>query len=143
MATEGTLSSQESMLEELQTQNQLLREQNKLLQELLNHTPSKQMVDAGFKEQVQHLEVLSKAQRRAQIASWIKFFLIAFAIVYLFYLVSQLQSSFTDITNTISTYLDTFSSEIKDFQGSFSDIEETMTQMKEFFDQLGSFFRLG
>ena len=78
-------NAQTMIINQFGQQNQLLAQQNRLLQELLNKTPDKEEIRAEFDEQQKHLSTISKIQKSGYIWNWVEFALIALAILLLFY----------------------------------------------------------
>ena len=134
-------SSQESnaqtmIINQLVQQNQLLAQQSRLLQELLNKTPDKEEIRAEFDEQQKHLSTISKIQKSGYIWNWVEFALIALAILLLFYGMYRIWSYFASLNIMLSQYAERFSS-------SFGGLQQTLEQIEEFFTNLKDFLHIG
>ena len=128
--------SQKMIINQLVQQNQLLAQQNRLLQELVNKTPDKEDIRADFSEQKKHLSSIAKIQKTSYIWNWVEFALIALAILLLFYGMYRIWSYFASLNIMLSQYAERFSS-------SFGGLQQTLEQIEEFFTKLKDFLHLG
>lgn len=128
--------SQKMIINQLAQQNQLLAQQNRLLQELVNKTPDKEDIRADFSEQKKHLSSIAKIQKTSYIWNWVEFALIALAILLLFYGMYRIWSYFASLNIMLSQYAERFSS-------SFGGLQQTLEQIEEFFTKLKDFLHLG
>ena len=129
-------NAQTMIIHQLNQQNQLLAQQNRLLQELLDKTPDKTEVRAGFDEQQKQLASINKIQQSEYIWSWVKFALMALAILLVFYGMYRIWSYFATLNTMLAQYAERFSS-------SFGGLEETLQEIQEFFLKLKDFLRIG
>ena len=131
------------ILLQLQEQNRLLQEQNTLLKALVEKTPDKKTVDDGFKEQKRHLEFLTKAQRTETTFSWIRFALIAIAVIVIFVLLFKAWQYFQSVASTFEQFSETLNQYAEQFSSSFGKLDESLQDISEFFGKFRDFFHLG
>ncbi len=133
---ESDIDPQTAMILQLQQQNALLQEQNKMLKELVENTPDRKEVQEGFKEQRRHLEVITRTQKTDYVWGWIKFALIAILVIFLLYGVFRLYRYFNNISQTLGEISERFSS-------AFGGLEEKLGKIQEFYEKLKEFFHIG
>lgn len=133
---ESDIDPQTAMILQLQQQNALLQEQNKMLKELVENTPDRKEVQEGFKEQRRHLEVITRTQKTDYVWGWIKFALIAILVIFLLYGVFRLYRYFNNISQTLGEISERFSS-------AFDGLEEKLGKIQEFYEKLKEFFHIG
>lgn len=133
---ESDIDPQTAMILQLQQQNALLQEQNKMLKELVENTPDRKEVQEGFKEQRRHLEVITRTQKTDYIWGWIKFALIAILVLVLLYGMWRVYSYFNSISQTLG--------EISErFNATFGGLEEKLGKIQEFYEKLKEFLHIG
>ena len=136
-------NAQTMIIHQLNQQNQLLAQQNRLLQELLDKTPDKNEIRAGFDDQQKQLVSISKTQQSEYVWSWVKFALMALAILLMFYGMYRIWSYFATLNTMLSQYAEMLSQYADRFSSSFGGLEETLEQIQEFFVKLKEFLRIG
>ncbi|MBR0343267.1 MAG: hypothetical protein IJH64_13670 [Oscillospiraceae bacterium] len=136
-------NAQTMIIHQLNQQNQLLAQQNRLLQELLDKTPDKNEIRAGFGDQQKQLVSISKTQQSEYVWSWVKFALMALAILLMFYGMYRIWSYFATLNTMLSQYAEMLSQYAERFSSSFGGLEETLEQIQEFFVKLKEFLRIG
>ncbi|MDO5137303.1 MAG: hypothetical protein Q4D71_02485 [Oscillospiraceae bacterium] len=136
-------NAQTMIIHQLNQQNQLLAQQNRLLQELLDKTPDKNEIRAGFDDQQKQLVSISKTQQSEYVWSWVKFALMALAILLMFYGMYRIWSYFATLNTMLSQYAEMLSQYAERFSSSFGGLEETLEQIQEFFVKLKEFLRIG
>ncbi len=129
-------NAQTMIINQLVQQNQLLAQQNRMLQELINKTPDKEEIRSEFDEQQKHLSSISRIQKNGYIWNWVEFALTALAILLLFYGMYRIWSYFASLNTMLSQYAERFSS-------SFGGLQQTLEQIEEFFTNLKDFLHLG
>ena len=137
------INAQTMIIHQLNQQNQLLAQQNRLLQELLDKTPDKNEIRAGFDDQQKQLVSISKTQQSEYVWSWVKFALMALAILLMFYGMYRIWSYFATLNTMLSQYAEMLSQYAERFSSSFGGLEETLEQIQEFFVKLKEFLRIG
>ena len=143
-------NNQSAVIQQLVQQNQLLLQQNRLLQELVNKTPDKADMQAGFNEQQKYLYSIVKNQNQERIWNIIKLVLIILAAILVFYGLYRIWSYFDVLNDMLSKYADMLSQYVdmlseyaQRFSSSFGGIEETLQQIEEFFKKITDFLRIG
>ena len=137
------INAQTMIIHQLNQQNQLLAQQNRLLQELLDKTPDKNEIRTGFDDQQKQLVAISKTQQSEYVWSWVKFALMALAILLMFYGMYRIWSYFATLNTMLSQYAEMLSQYAERFSSSFGGLEETLEQIQEFFVKLKEFLRIG
>ena len=137
------INAQTMIIHQLNQQNQLLAQQNRLLQELLDKTPDKNEIRTGFDDQQKQLASISKTQQSEYVWSWVKFALMALAILLMFYGMYRIWSYFAPLNTMLSQYAEMLSQYAERFSSSFGGLEETLEQIQEFFVKLKEFLRIG
>lgn len=133
---ESDIDPQTAMILQLQQQNALLQEQNKMLKELVENTPNRKEVEDGFKEQRRHLEIITRTQKTDYVWGWIKFVLIAIAVVLVLIALHRLWTYFNGISQTLNDISERFSA-------TFGGLEEKLSKIQEFYEKLKEFLHIG
>ena len=133
---ESDIDPQTAMILQLQQQNALLEEQNKMLKELVANTPDRKEVTEGFKEQRRHLELITKTQKTEYVWGWIKFVAIAIAVLLILYGMYRVWGFFNSISQTLNDISSRFSA-------TFGGLEEKLSKIQEFYEKLKEFLHIG